>query len=320
MKVIFLDVDGVLNNDDTFKRGDELELDFIRNLGILVRKTGAKVVLDSSWRLQWHKRLAVGYMGHLRLLEKELDNVGVKILDITPDLGGNRWEEIRAWLVEADRKGLNVESFICIDDETSWFPKEATEFVVKTSKIPWGKMLTRMDDSTGFTKQYLTEAVQKLNGKDLKLKEFHFKSPLDIRITKVGTGYRYFAFKYNNHEYVCQFIRSWSSLNYYNELMVVYKDGVEIDRVYDARQDYVLRDIHGKRVEYNTVHGQIDTGYMIRAFVSYGLSDGLWEREYQKVVDKEMDLKDYLNLDKPHGWTWYYMAEQFGRPEERGKA
>ena len=51
MKVIFLDIDGVLNtNSDREISDDKLKL-----LSELVSKTGADVVLSSSWRYGWNK-------------------------------------------------------------------------------------------------------------------------------------------------------------------------------------------------------------------------------------------------------------------------
>ena len=51
MRVIFLDIDGVLNtNSDKEISNDKLKL-----LSELVSKTGADVVLSSSWRYGWNK-------------------------------------------------------------------------------------------------------------------------------------------------------------------------------------------------------------------------------------------------------------------------
>ena len=51
MRVIFLDIDGVLNtNSDREISNDKLKL-----LSELVSKTGADVVLSSSWRYGWNK-------------------------------------------------------------------------------------------------------------------------------------------------------------------------------------------------------------------------------------------------------------------------
>ena len=62
MKIIFLDVDGVLNTSETFRRrrieyektkkwNVEIDLDRVARLKYIINMTGAKVVLSSSWRL-----------------------------------------------------------------------------------------------------------------------------------------------------------------------------------------------------------------------------------------------------------------------------
>ena len=62
MKIIFLDIDGVLNTSETFmkriknyekthKWTAEIDLDRVSRLKYIINMTGAKVVLSSSWRL-----------------------------------------------------------------------------------------------------------------------------------------------------------------------------------------------------------------------------------------------------------------------------
>ena len=51
MGVIFLDIDGVLNSkQDRFSWDIETDIHFIR-LKRIVEKTGAQIVLSSSWRI-----------------------------------------------------------------------------------------------------------------------------------------------------------------------------------------------------------------------------------------------------------------------------
>ncbi len=57
MKIIFLDIDGVLNSDfwnDAHQRelsdGTLIDMDKVVLLGELVKKTNAKVVLHSGWK------------------------------------------------------------------------------------------------------------------------------------------------------------------------------------------------------------------------------------------------------------------------------
>ena len=59
MKVIFLDVDGVLNSDEYFDKiknlnidgiQSEIDVEKIKMLNMAINETGAKIVLTSSWR------------------------------------------------------------------------------------------------------------------------------------------------------------------------------------------------------------------------------------------------------------------------------
>jgi hypothetical protein len=56
MKVIFLDIDGVLNTTSTTEMFEEytfVEDEKVQLLKQLVTRTGAKIVLSSSWRYGW---------------------------------------------------------------------------------------------------------------------------------------------------------------------------------------------------------------------------------------------------------------------------
>ena len=107
MKVIFLDVDGVLNSArDRFstKLVSEYHFDFLKEL---VDATGAKIVLSSSWRIGFNA------MRHpeKNLLTK-LESRGLEIYDFTPIMTGTRGDEIREWLTTHP-----VDSFVILDDE-----------------------------------------------------------------------------------------------------------------------------------------------------------------------------------------------------------
>jgi hypothetical protein len=109
MRVIFLDVDGVLNNVYDINRGVELEETKLQIFADLVKSTNAKVVLSSSWRLSDNTFSEV---------EITLHSYGVNISDVTPTLparmyGRNmdRGDEIAAWI-----KLNNPDQYAIIDD------------------------------------------------------------------------------------------------------------------------------------------------------------------------------------------------------------
>ena len=108
MRVIFLDVDGVLNSvRDRFSTElvSEYHFDFLKEL---VDATGAKIVLSSSWRIGFNAMR----QPEKNLLAK-LESRGLGIIDFTPIMTGTRGDEIREWLTNHP-----VDSFVILDDET----------------------------------------------------------------------------------------------------------------------------------------------------------------------------------------------------------
>lgn len=114
MRVIFLDYDGVLNSYETMHEKDKgaiftLHRPLVANLNVLVKRTGAKVVVYSSWRKgrDWKDALVeAGFKGVV------LDKTGT-------DPDGFRGEEIYEWL----RKwGKNVEAYAILDDDHDFYP------------------------------------------------------------------------------------------------------------------------------------------------------------------------------------------------------
>jgi HAD domain in Swiss Army Knife RNA repair proteins len=104
LKIIFLDIDGVLNCEDTPNPRkfpyvvDSRLLELFRQL---VRATGARVILSSTWRVD-----PVGLFA-----AKFYD---VPFEDICPDMpGAPRCEELQAWL----RKHPEVMRYVALDDD-----------------------------------------------------------------------------------------------------------------------------------------------------------------------------------------------------------
>lgn len=113
MKVIFLDVDGVLN----FLGSEEQILaEKVTLLKKIVDKTQAQIVLSSDWRIWWDKK-----DGDFLELESKLKESGLTLLDKTPDSRhGYRGAEIYQWIQEWT--GENIESFVILDDRDDMKP------------------------------------------------------------------------------------------------------------------------------------------------------------------------------------------------------
>lgn len=105
MRIIFLDIDGVLNCKETPNpHGFPYIIDpsLLANLEELLKRTGAKVVLSSSWRTD-----PVGVLA--------AKHYGIPFVDLCPDvLEASRCEEMLTWLSAHHE----VTRYVVIDDES----------------------------------------------------------------------------------------------------------------------------------------------------------------------------------------------------------
>ncbi len=135
MKIIFLDIDGVLNSrayDRTRNWNEQTDIDVTRLPLVkkIVDKTGAKIVLSSTWREHWSEDEAKCDEDGI-YINRVFAKFGLEIYGKTPEIGitADRPTEIKAYLKEAKEK---VESFVIIDDyRYAW--KEMSENFVKTA-------------------------------------------------------------------------------------------------------------------------------------------------------------------------------------------
>ena len=138
MKVIFLDIDGVLNSSayDRQRSRDDGNIDRTRLLLVrtLVEKTGAKIVLSSSWREHWNKNPdECDEIG--KELISDFSSAGLEIYDKTPKVGYlERSEEIRMWL--SDNPG--IEGFVIFDDNGYGWGDLSDNFVQTNYRIGRG--------------------------------------------------------------------------------------------------------------------------------------------------------------------------------------
>lgn len=114
MKIIFLDIDGVLNskkyedaNYSSFLHRDSFDPAAVARLNKITDLTKAKIVVSSAWRVSFEfDKETFFYM----LREEGLTG---ELLDITPIFTSClRWQEIRDWLDDHPE----VESFVILDD------------------------------------------------------------------------------------------------------------------------------------------------------------------------------------------------------------
>lgn len=147
MKVIITDVDGVISLD-----GSSLDDNCLNVLKKIVDKTGAVVVISSTWRLQESQTS--------KILNKFYD-LGITVVGRTKDLplSDNMWEdrveEILEWI-----ERHSVEKWIAIDDlPLEELLKEKDEN--KRNEIK--KHFVKTEILDGLTESQIEECICKLN-------------------------------------------------------------------------------------------------------------------------------------------------------------
>ena len=150
MKVIFLDIDGVLNSHSYFINNRKKVKDFLKKikndkstinlllerqmmdidydkLAILkdiVLETGAKVVITSSW-----KKLKI-----YPYLEEKLISLGVPVIGVTEDNGDDRGNGIKEYLLSHA-----ISEYVVIDDDIfKDYDKKIIDNLVKTNFFDGG--------------------------------------------------------------------------------------------------------------------------------------------------------------------------------------
>lgn len=117
MKIIFLDIDGVVNRRDTKERAPSKVIGVEQSLIVYIKEivdaTGAKLVLSSTWRKDWAFNLMDGKDWFY--LRDEFAKQDLHFLDYTPShKDSNRGREIKEWLESTD---YDITSYVIIDDE-----------------------------------------------------------------------------------------------------------------------------------------------------------------------------------------------------------
>lgn len=160
MKVIFLDVDGVLNCIGWLKQNDgkpydknSIDPSRVELLKEIIDKTGAKIVLSSTWRN------VCGADGDPPLmmyeyLVKSLKKCGIEIYSHTPLINNDRPREIRAWL---DRNADTDIKFVSLDDdfgERAYGEQGIADRLIRT--MYW-------DINGGLQQEHVEKAIKLLN-------------------------------------------------------------------------------------------------------------------------------------------------------------
>jgi hypothetical protein len=135
MKVIFLDIDGVLqvhhNNKDEY--GHLFHDEYVKNLKYIIEKTGAKIVISSTWKMSglnilkemWNKRNLPGEV--IDITPNEVDVVERGTCEYYDMV--DRGYEIQQWI--DDNK---PDKWVIVDDVNDMLPEQINNFV-QTSNL-----------------------------------------------------------------------------------------------------------------------------------------------------------------------------------------
>lgn len=155
MRVIFLDVNGVLNSFDYY---ENMEIDemlahpldprAVKRLAEIVRAADAKIVLTSSIRWAWHAEYEKRNIDCKQLTDI-LAVENLEVYDVTPK-GSSRPHEIRKWL-----RKHPFTKYVIVDDSNSkdWETYHLTKHLVKTNI-----------ETGGLTDELTKEAIKIIKG------------------------------------------------------------------------------------------------------------------------------------------------------------
>ena len=151
MKIIFLDIDGVLNVGGTRidSYGQSFQPEFVANLAKIIKETEAEIVISSTWRMSG--------LDVMRNMWRDRNLPG-NVKGITPRLESRiRGEEIKEW-IKLTKDKVNIEKYVIFDDDDDML----------VSQFPYFIQCSNLKDEDaihgyGLTKRLAEKAIEILN-------------------------------------------------------------------------------------------------------------------------------------------------------------
>lgn len=164
MLVLFLDIDGVINSEESYRVREEyhqkynkwispLDEEVIKRIAKIVSITGAKVVLSSTRRFDWKDGKENLEIDESKYLQSLFDKYGIEIIGITPKIAKSNdpKENYTSWREYEINSYLNthpeIEGFCIIDDE-------------KTDLHSLEGNLIKINPNYGLTDEGVEQAIQ----------------------------------------------------------------------------------------------------------------------------------------------------------------
>ena len=171
MKIVFLDIDGVLNSLNYRRRmgmqyfSEIIDRQKMPLLKKIVEATNAKIVLSTTWRKYWNE-------GESQLdpagenINRIFGEYGMSVYSKTPVLeNSGRAAEIKAWL----RRNPYVEGFVILDDKDFGWPADLRAHFIRTDL-----------NGDGLEEAQVREAIAVLNGNLMPAEKNVEKGKFDI--------------------------------------------------------------------------------------------------------------------------------------------
>ena len=138
IKVIFLDIDGVLNvygtEHDEF--GQIFHDHFVENLRTIINETSAKIVISSTWRFAGLQRMKD--LWKFRNLPGEVIDITIDCHDLIKEGRFKNYDdverghEIQDWV---DDNNHRIEQYVILDDDNDFLPSQRLNFVRTANNI-----------------------------------------------------------------------------------------------------------------------------------------------------------------------------------------
>jgi len=162
MKIIFLDIDGVLNvySNNHDKYGSQFHKHLVENLGYVIDSTKAKIVISSSWRHSGLKTMKD--MWKDRKLPGEVIDITINCHQLIQDGKFefydevDRGHEIQDWLDTHPE----VENYVIFDDDNDMLKSQRDNFVRTANNTNHEDCV---DMGYGLTKICAEKAIKILN-------------------------------------------------------------------------------------------------------------------------------------------------------------
>ena len=167
MKVIFLDIDGVLNHSEC--QNEIVDPKKIILLKKLVKLTNAKIVLSSSWRRKYDKDGNLVDATSYKIIKKILKKYNLEIyseienyisnevisneITINEILNSNTDDNDRAiYIVKWLNNHPEVTSFVILDDFGGWIKYNLTDHVIRTNYWDGGLIDNHINEAINILK------------------------------------------------------------------------------------------------------------------------------------------------------------------------